>query len=175
MSSLQKFHRRTNSAVPPAPIFPTLGSGNTTRGYWVATISGNKIISGSYNMGSTLWWGSQGTTRGGTNRDDGLANTNRLVSFGAGAHPAAEFCKNLTTGGYNTWYLPAYNEMASIISNQSSFPGLVGYNGTPFWTSTEYAFNTAYVLTMTSGGYSFYDYDKNQGKRALPIRRTTVI
>jgi hypothetical protein len=47
---------------------------------------------------------------------DGLANTNALVTANssgalAGTFSGAASCRNLTTGGYNDWYMPARYEM----------------------------------------------------------------
>lgn len=48
---------------------------------------------------------------GATSLIDGPANTNALNDAN---HPLAQFCKNLTIGGYNDWYMPALNEMITI-------------------------------------------------------------
>jgi hypothetical protein len=61
------------------------------------------------------------------------------VSFGT-AHPAAYHCKNLTTGGYNTWYLPAKGECTTIFANTATTPFAIanGVVGDYYWSSTEY-------------------------------------
>jgi hypothetical protein len=42
---------------------------------------------------------------------DGPANTAAMIAAGAASHPAADFCNNLTIGGFSDWYLPASNEL----------------------------------------------------------------
>lgn len=41
---------------------------------------------------------------------DGATNTDTLVTL-TPAKPAAVFCRNLTIGGYNDWYMPAREEL----------------------------------------------------------------
>ena len=51
------------------------------------------------------------TTAGTTSSFDGAANTAAMVTAGIADHPAANFCKNLSIGGYTDWYLPAQYEL----------------------------------------------------------------
>jgi hypothetical protein len=143
MSSLQKFHRRTQSVGAAVNPFTTVGSGNTTVGYWLGTAGDgiSKLIVAPKSTDTALSFGSNGITRGTTSTSDGLTNTNTLYAFGSAAHPAAYYCKSLTTGGYNTWYMPASLELQSIISNQYA---------TPFATTNGFIF-TANYQTSTEG------------------------
>ena len=50
-------------------------------------------------------------TAGTTSTFDGRANTNAMITAGIALHPAAQFCVNLTIGGYTDWYLPAQLEL----------------------------------------------------------------
>jgi hypothetical protein len=34
-----------------------------------------------------------------------------MIAAGAAAHPCAQFCDNLVTGGFSDWYMPAQNEL----------------------------------------------------------------
>jgi len=118
------------TATVTAPnYFPSIGAGNGTVGYWIGTAGdgSSKLIIGPKTSevlanDSRCGWGSDGTIRGTTNITNGLPNTNTLASFGSAAHPAAYYCKSLTTGGYNTWYLPAKNELVTIMANRNSAP-----------------------------------------------------
>jgi hypothetical protein len=59
-----------------------------------------------------LAWKITATTTAGTTSDfDGAANTAALVTAGIADHPAAEFCVNLSIGGFTDWYLPARWEL----------------------------------------------------------------
>jgi hypothetical protein len=142
MSSLQKFHRRTNN-VPSGPVtWPAsaIGMGDDTHGYWLAGPSNNKLIVSPISTEFVAKWGASiGIVRGTINTTDGLTNTNTLYSFGSAAHPAANYCKNLTTGGYNTWYLPAKDELVSILSKKTATPfSTLNGMAAGFWSSTEY-------------------------------------
>lgn len=44
---------------------------------------------------------------------DGLANSNAINDS---SHPAAQYCRSLTTGGYNDWYLPARAELSFVFT-----------------------------------------------------------
>lgn len=48
---------------------------------------------------------------------DGLANTAAMSAAGITDHPAAQFCVNLSIGGYTDWYLPAIRELNIAYDN----------------------------------------------------------
>ena len=144
MSSLQKFHRRTmSSGSTSGSVWPAsvIGMGDSTHGYWLGGAAANKLIVAPKSTETQKLWGSYGTSNT-TSTTNGSANTNTLASFGAAAHPAAYYCKNLTTGGYNTWYLPAKDELNTMYSNKSAVPFATMDSFTTGWfhSSTEYNF-----------------------------------
>ena len=63
------------------------------------------------------WKTSNTTTAGTTSTYDGAANQAAIVTAGIAAHPAAEFCENLSIGGYTDWYLPAELELEIVYFN----------------------------------------------------------
>ena len=184
MSSLQKFHRRTQSGGAAPASFTSIGAGSDTAGFWLGGTVSDKLIVAPRSTESGLYkWGTYGTARGTLNTTNGLPNTNTLYAFGQAAHPAAYYCKSLTTGGYNTWYMPASLELQSIISNQYA---------TPFNTANSFSFtmyyqsstegptvggnNVDHVYTVNAGSGAL-DYSRG-GKNTLnpvrAVRRTTV-
>jgi hypothetical protein len=65
-----------------------------------------------YTLTTNLAWKTANTTTAGTSSTfDGAANTAAIVTAGIADHPAANFCKNLSIGGFTDWYLPAYHEL----------------------------------------------------------------
>ena len=175
MSSLQKFHRRTNNAAAVAGGFTTIGSGSATIGYWLGDVATNRlVVAPKSTEGTTVQWGSYGTTRGAVSTTNGLANTNTLVSFGTVAHPAAGRAKYLSTGGYNTWYLPAKNELNTLYSNKSATPFATAdsFVGSSYWSSTEYNGNYAGVQRMSDGSQG--NYNKTSRNYVRAVRRSTI-
>ena len=55
-------------------------------------------------------WGTYGATTGITSVINGPANSASLDALGAD-YQAANFCENLTIGGFSDWYLPSKNEL----------------------------------------------------------------
>jgi hypothetical protein len=57
------------------------------------------------------------STTGTTSQFDGAANTAAMVTAGINSHPAAQFCTELTIGGFSDWYLPARYELDIAYEN----------------------------------------------------------
>ena len=180
MSSLQKFHRRTQPFGPITWPAIAIGGGDETHGYWLGDISSNKLIVAPKTTeltGANSVWGQYGYNTGVRNTTDGLANTNTLYALGSTYASAAYYCKTLNTGGYNTWYLPAINELLTFYSNKNRTPFATA-NAIPdshrFWSSTENNGGSAGVVMfdtgqLVNGGKGPY---ANTSLRA--IRRTTI-
>jgi hypothetical protein len=65
-----------------------------------------------YPLTTNLQWKTANTTTAGTTSSfDGAVNTAAIVTAGIANHPAANFCKNLSIGGFTDWYLPALYEL----------------------------------------------------------------
>ena len=83
--------------------------GNPTHGLIVAPAASG------YNGKATLQWKTSNTATSGTQSPfDGLANSN---SMNNASHPAAQYCRGLSIGGYTDWYLPARYELDIAYEN----------------------------------------------------------
>jgi hypothetical protein len=183
MSSLQKFHRRTNGGVPKLPPVDTLvptyggdGSGSDTIGYWLGNVGSYKLRVAPTSTEIRTSWGSYGTARGTTFVNNGIANTDTLAAFGEAAHTAAYYAKNLTTGGYNTWYLPAKKELQTLYSSKAKTPFATSnsFNGGYHWSSTENGAHGVWILQMAGGILNLGNYIKNGNYYVRAVRRSII-
>jgi hypothetical protein len=72
----------------------------------------------SYTLTTNPQWKTAATTTVGTTSSfDGVANTAAIVTAGITDHPAAQFCVNLSIGGFTDWYLPARYELDIAYEN----------------------------------------------------------
>jgi hypothetical protein len=85
--------------------------GNPTHALIVAPRATGATGTG-YPLTTMLQWKTTQTlTAGTTSSFDGAVNTAAMVTAGIADHPAANFCKNLSIGGFTDWYLPARYEL----------------------------------------------------------------
>ena len=71
-----------------------------------------------YTLTTNKQWKTTNTTTTGTlSGANGASNTAAMVTDGIGAHPAANFCTDLSIGGYTDWYLPARYELDIAYEN----------------------------------------------------------
>ena len=85
--------------------------GNPTHALIVAPRATGATGTG-YTLPTNLQWKTTNTiTAGTTSSFDGAVNTAAMVTAGIADHPAANFCKNLSIGGFTDWYLPARYEL----------------------------------------------------------------
>lgn len=72
----------------------------------------NLVIGPKSTAQTSLQWKTSNTATAGTSSViTGPANTAAMIAAGAAAHPCAQFCDNLSTGGKTDWYMPAKNEL----------------------------------------------------------------
>ena len=103
---------------PAALVLPAIGAA-FEGGFFAGTISHTAdgvathalIVApaaSGYNGQGALQWKTTDTTTAGTNSTfDGYANTAAMETAGLANHPAANYCRGLTIGGFTDWYLPA--------------------------------------------------------------------
>jgi hypothetical protein len=154
-----------------------IGGGDITYGFWLGTAGDgvSKLIVAPKSTEVTRAWGSYGTVCSTTSTTNGVANTTTLFNLGAAAHPAAHYAKSLTTGGYNTWYLPAKNELMTLYSNKSAVPFATAnsFVGSYYWSSTEANGNDAWSLHFTSG-FQVYNPKSIGNYYVRATRRSTI-
>ena len=119
---------------------------------------------------TALTWGPMGVITNAQSITNGAANTATLAGLD-GDYPAADYCYNLTEGGFSDWYLPAEQELLDGITNQFVTPGgmVTGfrYNTTiglylTFFSSTEKSADRVSSVGFSSfyGQVGFEDYEK---------------
>jgi hypothetical protein len=108
-----------------------------------------------YPLTTTLQWKTANTsTAGTTSAFDGVANTAAIVTAGIADHPSAEFCVNLTIGGFTDWYLPARLELDIAYFNlksSTSTNNVTGTNGINDYSVPKRTAN--YTLTYPTQTY----------------------
>ena len=77
-----------------------------------------------YTLTDMLQWKLSATNHDVTSLFNGYANTQSLISAGIADFPAAEFCVNLSIGGYTDWYLPARYELEIAYFNLKPSTGV---------------------------------------------------
>lgn len=87
----------------------------------------NLVVGPASSARSIAQWKTSNTSTSGTSSViDGPSNS---TAMNDASHPAAQFCKGLTIGGFSDWYMPAQNELE--ISYYNLKP-TTGANNSPF-------------------------------------------
>ena len=110
--------------------------------------------------------------------DDGVANCNLINDEN---HPAVDFCRSLTIGGFDDWYLPSRDELHMLYRNlgprRKNTPGLFREDAAEafetdwYWSSTENAsyVGSAWIVGFSSGYQGLNDKILNYAVRAVRI------
>jgi hypothetical protein len=123
----------------------------------------NYLVVDTQDLSSGAKWASSNADISSVeSRWDGLTNTTNLIIAGSGSGitdgTAAVLCDASTNGGQNDWYLPAIDELALIQKNLWDInQGILSSAGneiiiSPYWSSTEYSFNTAWYWSFIVDG-----------------------
>ena len=155
-----------------------------------------------YTLTTNLAWKTANTTTANTTSPfDGAANTAAMVTAGINDHSAANFCKNLSIGGFTDWYLPAryeldiayFNLKPSTAANSTSWgSNIYSVPARPLNYTTAYPTQTAFTAFNTSteafvaeshwsstegaatAAWDFRFYDGGQGSGGGSISKATL-
>ena len=109
------------------------------------------------------WKTSETTTKGARSLRDGLSNSDTMYNED---HSAAKFCRDLTIGGFDDWYLPSRHEAALLAETLMPGEGYVPEQTTEdafkeggpeafekgwYWTSTEFSSDSAWGQYFDDG------------------------
>ena len=107
------------------------------------------------------WKTTNDATTGTTSLEDGWTNSNNMNNVN---HPAAQFCRSLSIGGYTDWYLPAKEELcllfanftvtgaqASTVSYRVSIPEADKFTADTYWSSSEYSSTGSWLQRFNNG------------------------
>ena len=92
----------------------------------------------------------------------GKDNTDAIVAAFGEVDCAAQYCKNLSLGGYDDWYLPSLFEAQAIFNH--------GYSSTPLWTSTELGVAGAQTAMTATSSTGYGSYIKTGYRNVVPVR-----
>lgn len=141
-------------------------------GIYAGNIGAYRIVCSPAGGTSVQRWKTSNTdTAGAASNTDGYQNTADMIAQGAANYPAANFCNNLTIGGYTDWYMPARNELLLLFQNKAAIGGFADdyYN-----SSTEhpdYNFR-CWMRFMGSGSEGYNNKDSAYYVRA--VRRVLI-
>lgn len=137
--------------------------------YWVDATGMHGLVADTADLagdGSGLLAWSLSDFWSGTRADGvgiGAANTKALVA--KSGVPAALGCSTDTSGSQNDWYLPSLTEL-SLLYQQLNV--VDGFNGTPYWTSTEIDSSNANTISFADG--SVVSSDKSTAYHVRCVR-----
>lgn len=124
--------------------------------YYIGSVGGNDIYAAASDESGTYEYGGYGTDLNGDNSsvapeldDDGLANTNWLLTSGEGDHEAAQACRDKGAD----WYLPARDELNLMWEMVDTHGVSAGLNtgGGLYWSSTEHDDGYAWIQRFSDG------------------------
>lgn len=109
------------------------------------------LIAMASDQSSGVAWGCNGTNisgAAGTSIGTGNQNTIDIEAGCSTAGTPADLCANLSSGGYDDWFLPSQDELYKLYLAKTQVG--MGTNDT-YWSSTERDGSNAYRVIMTGG------------------------
>ena len=107
-------------------------------------------------------WGCYGTDIPNTSTSFGAGFMNTsLITLNCTQRPiAASVCADLVLNGYSDWFLPSIGEL-QLMYSRLHLPGLGGFGGSWYWSSSQVNPNGAWVMDGSNGDVSnFYGSSK---------------
>jgi hypothetical protein len=120
------------------------------------------------DISTSAQWGCHGTTisgADGTHTGAGNQNTIDIMNGCATAGIAARLCGDLVEGVYSDWYLPSKDELFKLYLNRVAIGGFS--NGGFYWSSSEKAYDEAWVKSFGADDYSQAGEWKNQALHSV--------
>ena len=118
-------------------------------------------------------WGPQNITTGTNDWNNGLTNTNLIVSnYDINDYPAFQWCNNKNTNGITGWYLPSSTELRDLLlfieelnTSLLNNGGTVLAGNIAYWSSTESSSDLAFHYKYNSSSI-----DTDWKTITLPVR-----
>ena len=139
----------------------TVCIGDTYQGgiiFYLDGDGGGLIAAPTDHQGQTQWgcYGTNISGADGTAIGTGAQNTIDIEAGCTTPGTAADICANLTIAGYSDWFLPSKDELNEMYLNigQGNALGLNnigGFSPGSYWSSTESAYNDAWVQGFGNG------------------------
>jgi hypothetical protein len=153
---------------------PTLGS-VYEGGYYIGAVTYDdgrqfRLVVVPFANQATRQWKTVGTNSfEATSQDDGFANTDATNNA---THPAAQYARSLTVGGFTDWYIASNSEWAVMRTNQASLPGGQAFSNQFHWMSRNGADFSAWQINPIANSSGFASKTSSLAVRA--IRRVAI-
>ncbi len=144
------------TGTPSTSSTPQYAIGDYAQGgivFWVSPDATQYKVVHIYDFGRSTWRNSGSIFLGASSDSDGEANTNLMVNDPSYTASAADDCVALIEQNYDDWYMPAIDELMTLLDNSGSInPSIVSWSGDEldidqYWSSTEESSTEAKVYS----------------------------